>query len=107
MLVSVATLMVAITLKEVSTSSPICYEAGKQVSMDYVNNPPGWGSLESETKKGKVKVSVSLRLTVYRQSVSLGDKPLETHDRRFFQLNPCGHSPYVTSSLTRKWVCLL
>jgi hypothetical protein len=23
------------------------------------------------------------------------------------QLNPCGHSLYVTSSLTRKWVCLL
>jgi hypothetical protein len=22
------------------------------------------------------------------------------------QLNPCGHSPYVTSSLTRRWVCL-
>jgi hypothetical protein len=22
------------------------------------------------------------------------------------QLNPCGHSPYVTSSLTRGWVCL-
>jgi hypothetical protein len=25
----------------------------------------------------------------------------------FFQLNPCSHSPYVTSSLTRGWVCLL
>jgi hypothetical protein len=25
----------------------------------------------------------------------------------FFQLNPCGHSPYVTLSLTRGWVCLL
>jgi hypothetical protein len=29
----------------------------------------------------------------------------------FFQLNPCGHSPYVTSSLTRRrvrllWICL-
>jgi hypothetical protein len=23
----------------------------------------------------------------------------------FFQLNSCGHSPYVTSSLTRGWVC--
>jgi hypothetical protein len=34
--------------------------------------------------------------------------PLETHDQRFFpQLNPCGISPYVTSSLTRRWVCLL
>jgi hypothetical protein len=25
----------------------------------------------------------------------------------FFQLNPCCHSPYVTFSLTRRWVCLL
>jgi hypothetical protein len=25
----------------------------------------------------------------------------------FFQLNPCGHSPYVTSSLPREWVCRL
>jgi hypothetical protein len=25
----------------------------------------------------------------------------------FFQLNTCGHSPYVTSSLTRGWVCRL
>jgi hypothetical protein len=23
------------------------------------------------------------------------------------QLNPCGHSPYVTFSLKRGWVCLL
>jgi hypothetical protein len=28
---------------------------------------------------------------------------LETHDQRFFQVNPCGSSPYVTSSLTRRW----
>jgi hypothetical protein len=38
------------------------------------------------------------------QSVRLGVKPLEAHDQRyfffFFQLNPCGHSPYVTPSLT-------
>jgi hypothetical protein len=33
---------------------------------------------------------------------------LETHDQRFsFQLNLCGNSPYVTSSLTRGWVCRL
>jgi hypothetical protein len=32
----------------------------------------------------KVKVKVSLRLAVYRQSVRLGVKPLETHDQRFF-----------------------
>jgi hypothetical protein len=54
-----------------------------------------------------VKVRVTLRLAVYRQSVHLGVKLLETHDQRFFQLNPCSHSPYVISSLTRGWVCRL
>jgi hypothetical protein len=47
----------------------------------------------------KVKVKVTLRLAVYRQSIHLGARPLETHDQRFlFQLNSCGNSPYVTSS---------
>jgi hypothetical protein len=31
----------------------------------------------------KIKVGVTLRLAVYRQSVHLGVKPLETHDQRF------------------------
>jgi hypothetical protein len=41
--------------------------------------------------------------------VHRGVKSLVTHDQRsfFFQLSPCGNSPYVTSSLTRRWVCLL
>jgi hypothetical protein len=34
--------------------------------------------------KVKVKVKVTLRLAVYRQSVRLGVKPLETHDQIFF-----------------------
>jgi hypothetical protein len=46
-------------------------------------------------------------LAAYRQSVCLGVKTLETHDQYFlFQLNTCGYSPYVTSSLTRG-VCRL
>jgi hypothetical protein len=57
----------------------------------------------------KVKVKVALRLAVYRQSVlRLGIKPLETCDQGiFFQLNLCGNSHCVTSSLTRRLVCLL
>jgi hypothetical protein len=56
----------------------------------------------------KVIVKVTLRLMVYCQSVRLGVRPLETHDQRFFfQLNSCCNSPYVTSSLTRRWVCLV
>jgi hypothetical protein len=31
-----------------------------------------------------VKVKVTLQLAVYRQSVRLGDKPLETNDQDFF-----------------------
>jgi hypothetical protein len=47
-------------------------------------------------------------MTVYRQLICLDFKPLDTHDQRFFpQLNPCGIIPYVTSSLKRRWVCLL
>jgi hypothetical protein len=61
----------------------------------------------SQSETVKVRVRPTLRLGVYRQSLHLGAKPLETHDQYFFQLNPCGHSPYVTSSLTRRWVCHL
>jgi hypothetical protein len=32
---------------------------------------------------------------------------LTTRDFFLFRLNSCGNSPYVTSSLTRRWVCLL
>jgi hypothetical protein len=47
------------------------------------------------------RITVSLRLAVYRQSVHLGDKTLEVTTNNFFQLNTCGHSPYITSSLSR------
>jgi hypothetical protein len=57
--------------------------------------------------KLKVKVKVTLRLAVYRQSVSLGVKSLKTRDQKIFQLNSCGNSPYVTPSLRRRLVCLL
>jgi hypothetical protein len=75
----------------------------------YSNPPPRGITLPQSRLKVKVKVKVTLRLAVYRQSVCLGVKPLETHDQRFFflQLNPCDISPYVTSSLMRRWVCLL
>jgi hypothetical protein len=54
----------------------------------------------------RVRVRVTVRLAVYRQSV--GEKPLETYDQYFFpQLNTCGYSPHVTPSLTRGWVCRL
>jgi hypothetical protein len=39
--------------------------------------------------------------------IRLGAEPLETHGQNFSQMNTCGHSPYITSSLTRGWVCHL
>jgi hypothetical protein len=56
-------------------------------------------------------VSFTLWLAVCRKSVRLGAKPLDDHDQTlvlflFLQMNICGHSPYVTSSLTRGWICL-
>jgi hypothetical protein len=50
------------------------------------------------------RVRVTLRLAIYHQSVRLGANPLRLTTSNFiFQLNLCGHSPYVTSSLTRGW----
>jgi hypothetical protein len=48
------------------------------------------------TKHVRVRVRVALRLAVYRQSVRLGDRPLDKTNN-FFQLNPCGHSPSILS----------
>jgi hypothetical protein len=37
----------------------------------------------------------------------LAPSPLRLTAKFFSQLNTCGHSPYITSSLTREWVCNL
>jgi hypothetical protein len=51
-----------------------------------------------------VLIRVILRLTLYRQLV-LAKSPLRPTTRIFiFQLNTCGYSSYITSSLTRGWV---
>jgi hypothetical protein len=55
----------------------------------------------------KVRVRVTLRRAVYHQSVSLGDKPLETTSNFVFQLNTCRYSPYLTSFPTKGQVCRL
>jgi hypothetical protein len=53
-------------------------------------------------------IRVSLRLTVYRQSFpSWRQAPWDSRQHFFFQPNTCFHGPYVTSSLTRGWVCTL
>jgi hypothetical protein len=60
-------------------------------------------ALTSESEFG----CLTLRLAVYYQSVPLGAKLLRTQNQHFFQLNTCGYSPYVTSFITRGWVCRL
>jgi hypothetical protein len=57
----------------------------------------------------KVRVRVTLRLAIYRQSARPDDRPppRPTTGNFIFQLNTCDYSPYVTSSLTRGWVCRL
>jgi hypothetical protein len=37
-----------------------------------------------EYYKSDVRVRVTLQLAAYRQSVRLGDKPLEVHDQNFY-----------------------
>jgi hypothetical protein len=64
-------------------------------------------SIQGRGTNFRVRVRVTLRLVVYRQSVRLGAEPLETHGQNFSQLNSCGHSPYITSSLMKRWVCHL
>jgi hypothetical protein len=54
----------------------------------------------------RVRVEVTLRLAVYRQLVRPGPSPLRPKTS-VFQLNTCGYSPYVTSSLTRGYICRL
>jgi hypothetical protein len=64
--------------------------------------------LDFITVRVRVRVGVTLRLGVFHQSIGLGANPIEANDQRVsFKLNPCGHSPCVTSFLTRRWVCLL
>jgi hypothetical protein len=69
------------------------------------DSSPVFSDIHTELAIQKVKVKVTLRLAVYRQSVRLGVKPLENYDHIFFQLNSCGNSPYVTSSLTLSHAC--
>jgi hypothetical protein len=71
----------------------------------------GYHALSLSNTDSRLKaplVTVILRLAVYRPLVLLGAKSLEAQGEIFFfQLNPCSPSPYVTSSLTRRQVCLL
>jgi hypothetical protein len=78
-------------------------EFGRYVPRFQGNLPPP----SSQLKLFRVRARVTWRLAVCRQSVHLGSKYLEISAIKFFPLNPCGIRPYVTSTLTRGWVCRL
>jgi hypothetical protein len=56
-------------------------------------------------KKSKLKLLYDWRFTANQFVLAWG--PLRPTTRIFFQLNTSDNSPCVTSSLTRRWVCLL
>jgi hypothetical protein len=56
-------------------------------------------------KKSKSNLLYDWRVTA--SQFVLAPNPLGLIDQIFFQLNSRGHSPCVTSSLTRRWVWLL
>jgi hypothetical protein len=91
------------------TPSPIRQKKGSEF---YWSLLLYWGNSTTHThhslhSKSFFRVRVTLQLAVCRQSVRLGNKLLETTSNFIFQLNTCGYSPYVTSSLMRGWVCHL
>jgi hypothetical protein len=80
-------------------STSCCYSLRKSSWLAYFH----YFRKQEVLRRVPIRVRVTLRLTVYRRSIRLGARPLANHDQRFvFQLNPCGNSPYVTSSLTRR-----
>jgi hypothetical protein len=84
--------LLLINAKEITTATSIVRKPGDLVV----------------TVRVGVRIRVTLRLAVNRQRVRLGDKPLRLTTSNFIcQLNVCGYSPYVTSSLTRGYVCRL
>jgi hypothetical protein len=58
-------------------------------------------------KRLSAKVEFTSALAVYSKSARLVTKSLDAHDQSSLQMNLRSHSPYVTSSLTRRWVCPL
>jgi hypothetical protein len=55
-------------------------------NVNMIMEKPTWARHFMNHSLLKVKVKVTLRLAVYRQSVRLGVKSLKTHDQRFFFL---------------------
>jgi hypothetical protein len=63
------------------------------------------GNIPQMNYKLKSKLLYDWRFTAHQ--FVLAPSPFRPSTALFFQLNTCGHSPYVISSITRKWVCRL
>jgi hypothetical protein len=71
-----------------------------------VFHPPYSCQSTARQTKWKSKLPYDWRFTANQFVLASGPlRPTTWHF--FFQLKSCGNSPYVTSSLTRRWVCLL
>jgi hypothetical protein len=83
--------------------------------MDKVRKPTNSDTPSSEPFR--IYLKIAYYAVRYRQSYFTTDglppissswwQPLETHDQQLFLLNTSGNSPYITSPLTRGWVCRL
>jgi hypothetical protein len=62
-----------------------------------------WDSLESQLES---QLLYDWRFSAIQFVLATSSLRL-TASNFIFQLNTCGYSPYVTSSLTRRWVCSL
>jgi hypothetical protein len=72
--------------------------------------PPGTGLLfvvSNDFKGYKPKSELLYDWRFTANQFVLGPSPLRLTNRVFFHLNPYSHTPYVTSSLMRRWVCLI
>jgi hypothetical protein len=80
-----------------------------EVSYNFLWNHPGTSELNSKISPGlpsrqsESEILYDWRFTTNQLALALS--PLRLTARYLFHLNTCGHSPYVTSSLTRGWVC--
>jgi hypothetical protein len=64
-----------------------------------------WLCLDWFASEAKSELLYDWRFTA--SQFILVPSPFRITTRIFFQLNPCNHRPYVTSSLTKRWICLL
>jgi hypothetical protein len=98
------------TLKNIQWCGELCFAGAAIVRGRCLPQFPGGESIshywfnQCFMSKSKSKLLYDWRFTI--NQFILASSSLRLTARNFFQLNPCSHSLYVTSSLTIRWVCL-